>query len=93
MSTTIEQLRANREAAGAAYADFAAGYLDTWVEITAIEMVLRNRGEHIPGFSASQPDATAILRHAEFLPEVNFGNLGDRADRRHQELLGELASA
>ena len=89
---TLEELRAARETAGAAYASAVSTYLSSWIELRAMDMVLQNRYQHenIEGFSQSFPDQSQLSRHSEFLPAIDAGDLGNAALARYEALLGEL---
>lgn len=89
MATSLPTHRANRAAAGAAYANAAAAYVSAWVELQAYDSTVGNAnigGGRQPPFG----DVPHLALHAEFLPSSTAGSaIGDLAGRvrtRHEQL-------
>ena len=87
---TIDQLRTERDEAGAQYAAAANALFDAWVEVAAREITLRTKGVHTIDRFYGPPDVTSIPRHGEYLRNLDPGRLGDRVIELHEKLLTSL---
>ena len=88
---TIEQVKSEREAAGAAYTAAVAAYLDAWVELHAYDLALSNGNYGDPTLNIqSFREMPEVLSHSEFPTARVAPALGNRAKARHEEILREL---
>lgn len=83
----LQQLRAEREAAGAAYVDALATFRDAWARLAAIDRTLANSnvaGNEAPprSFHFMRNNLEQALRsfqHYEFAPRIIVNDWHDRA--------------
>src|SRR4051794_25152395 len=83
----LKQLRQEREAAGAAYADAVAAFRNAWARLAAIDRTLQNgnvaQGETIRSWHFASrnrlEDGLRALQHLDFAPRVLVNDWYDRA--------------
>jgi len=90
---TIDQVKSEREAAGAVYAAAVKAYVDAWVELHAYDLALSNRLYGDPSLNIqSFREPPEVLSHSEF-PTAEVGpSLDNRARARHEEILREMGA-
>ena len=94
MGKTIEDVKRERETAGAAYQAAASAYLDAWVELAALDLVLSNAVYGDPAMHANRfREEPTVLSHGDFPTAQWSPSLGRRAQARHEEILSEMSTA
>jgi hypothetical protein len=83
---TLDQVKADRAAAGADYAAAAQVYCDAFVEAHAHDLALAGRTGDQSGFPAFQPPTP----HPVFLRDYIHGGLIERAKTRCVEIVASL---
>ncbi len=94
MAKTIEDIKAERAAAGAAYQAAAEAYFAAWTELHAYDLAMQNG--NVGGVTASvgrfNQEPTAV-DHPDFRITPWHAALARRAHGRHDQIVAEMAKA
>ncbi|CAG2136143.1 hypothetical protein [Cupriavidus numazuensis] len=90
MKTTITEVIAARQEAGAAYAAAAQAYLDAWVTLKAHDMACANGNVAAIDAGRGFAGLPEVVPHSEFLTASLHGGLVDRAVEQHDRIIRSL---
>ncbi|WP_439671399.1 hypothetical protein AEMCBJ_04285 [Cupriavidus necator] len=90
--TTITEVIAARQDAGAAYAAAAQAYVDAWVRLKAYDMALSNGNVAAIDAGRGFAGLPEVVPHSEFLTESLHSGLVDRATAEHNRIIRSLKS-
>jgi hypothetical protein len=85
---TVTDLRASRDAAGAAYVAAVAAYYAAWVNLAGHDMALDNKARDNAGYFAGVPPV--LPGHKNYPPALP-GDIAQLARARHDELLANFS--
>ena len=89
--STLAELRAHRDEAGAAYATAFAALKAAWIDLSAHDLALAatKNGSPPSSFGGPRPDVVA-LRHPQYLPDTGATDWNDRANIAMKPIVGTL---
>jgi hypothetical protein len=89
---TIDEVKSEREAAGAAYQAAVESFFEAWTELHALDLVMTNAvygdpSAHVKRFTE---EPLALPQHGDFPAALWSPSFGRRAWARHEDILREM---